>query len=444
MAGAKKKRKKVQQQSRKIPTIREETPNSYIKMYERIVRKHLQFLGLEPDLFDKLNKKTRLHMMFVKSTLPIFAIKEGYSVPKVYIKFLNQILMKYLQSNEYGYDNIGYTYEDYFLVGFNFDLNVKNFIENNIVPADQIERLRPALEAAQSPRIGELKIEMNQYLRLFMVTLLNIYSNINYRYYCYDIKFVGDFQTSRFSEYYYVYSQEGERKSFKIDNIHRTAMRVGVVLSGVPTRWVNFEKGKITNSKSKELLPVYLQSHALQRMKERINTSSAYRNLAFFYTFYKVDNTVLECDIYGRKILPVYGNDSVKIGYFPFTITDNCIVIKSFLPLTSPITTEGSKFHKALNIEKKDIVYWNMDKLRFYLETDLERIPILKKALEEADLWHLTMIEPIDEEYYLPPERKANPLLEKFFENYNPEETTEEEIENNTIEQIDNEITNLQ
>jgi hypothetical protein len=436
MAGAKKKRKKPQQQSRRVPTFKEGTPNSYIKMYERIVRKHLQFLGLEPDFFEKLSKKTRLRMMLVKSTLPIFAVKKGHAVPGVYIRFFNQYMVKYLQTNQYGYDDIGYTYEDYYLVGLNFDLQVSHLIRENLVPPDQIERLRPALEAAGSRRVKEVKETMLQYMRLVMVEIMNCYSHINYRYYCFDIEFIGDPRTSRFSECYYIYSQEGERRVFKIDNINRTAMRVGVVLSGIPTVWVEIERGKITGSNSKELLPVYMQGHALQRMKERMNVSAIYRNLSFFYTFFRVEKTEMDCDIHGRKLIPVYDDNRWIVGYFVFSIIDNCIVIKSFLPLSSPNTMEGNKLYKLLNMEKEDLVYWGLDKHRFYLETDFERIPVLKKALQDAGLWHLTMIQSTDSEYHLPTERKADILLEKFFENYKLKEITEEEVEDGITEPL--------
>ncbi len=432
MAGPKKKRKKTQSQFRKVPTNKNGIPNSYIKMYEGIVRKHLRFLGVDPDLYDKLNKKSRMRMLYLKSTLPVFIAKEGYAVPRVYIKYLNQHIAKTLQTNEYGYDNIGYTYEDYYLGGMSFDFNVKYMTQYNLLPPDQLELLRPALEAAQDPRIMEINKQMAIDLRVYIVKLMNAYSQINYRYYCFDADFIEDRHRARFCDCYYIYSQEGDRKVFNIDNISRTAMRVGTVVSSVPTMWINLERGKIHGSRSTELLPVYMQGHALQRMKERMNISAIYRNLSFFYTFFKEKGTDLVCDILGRKMIPVFSPDCFVVGYFAFSIIDNCVVIKSFLPLSSPVTPEGDKLRKALNLEKDDLTYWGMDKLRFYVETDLERIPILKKALEEAGIWHLTKIRSSDSEYDLPAERKANLLLEKFFENYHPEKIMEE-AEDSTV-----------
>ena len=413
MAKTKNKRKKPQQ-----PISKEGNPNDYMKMYERVVRKHLLYLGLEPDFFDKLSKKTRMAMTHIKATLPIFTIKKGHTVPRKYIKPLNEAMINYLRNYDHGEIVKGYTCEEQFLVGQCFDQNARYLVEKNLLPPDQIELLRIAVKAAQDPKIVEIEKDMLVFLRLFVIRLMNSCSNINYRYYCYDLEQGVNLQKARYAEYYHIYSQEGEKRTFKIDNIYRKAMRVGFVMLGVPLVWVNFKRGNIYGINSDELLPVYMQGHALQRMKERMDISSAYRNLSFFYTFYKDDNTRLESNINGRKMIPVYDHHNWKIGYYLFTVVDNCVVIKSYVPLSSPSTVEGNKFQKALNIQKEDIVYWKMDKLSFYLETDLERIPILKKALEKADMWHLTKLKPTDEDFEQHRERKANVLLEKFFENH--------------------------
>ena len=420
MANSSKSRKKKKpQQSRKVPTAHEKITSSYIQYYKTAIRKHLQFLGVDLDLFDRLSKKTKLYLMNNKATYPTFVIKKGSIVPMVYIRFLNKYIIKYLQANEYGRCIvedvcIGYTYEDYFLVGRMFDLMAIHSCQKNFFPPDQLEILRPVVEATRRPEIVKIHDRMQDYMAISLANLLNCYSQINYRYYCIEEEFV--INDRLLGECYYVYSQESERKKFTIDNIDRTAMRVGHVIPRAPTKWVSFERGKIINSNSKELLPVYMQGHVIHRMKERINISAFYRNLTFPYTFFREENTKLEENINGWKLIPVYDHAKLKLGYFHFIIVDNCVLIKSFLPLTSPNTKEGSALHKILNVKKEDLIFFGLDKLSFYLETDFEKLPTLKKALEEAGIWHLTEIQPTDSEYEILTERKTDKVLEKFFE----------------------------
>jgi hypothetical protein len=108
------------------------------------------------------------------------------------------------------------------------------------------------------------------------------------------------------------------------------------------------------------------------------------------------------------KALNISGN---TVGYFPYVVLDNALLLLSFLPLSSPITPEGAMLNKILGIQLEDSKYIGLDKLSFYTQTDFETIPKLKLALEKAGMWHLTEIETIEKS-----DRKEDVILKKFFE----------------------------
>ena len=86
------------------------------------------------------------------------------------------------------------------------------------------------------------------------------------------------------------------------------------------------------------------------------------------------------------------------------------MLILSFLPLSSPITPEGSILHKELGIQLEDSKYIGLDKFSFYTKTDFDTLPKLKQALIKADMWHLTELKPTN-----PMERKEDHILKNFF-----------------------------
>jgi len=447
MAGPSKKRKKTKPQSaptKKIPTLREGLSSSYIQMYTRTVRKHLKFLGLDEYLFDKLSKQAQRYLMLRKSGLPIFRAREGSKVPNVYIREMNKYLSIFLRKTLYTDNDFGYTFADYHLVGMGFDTIARNVFDDitELTLKDK-ELLRSTVPIARSEKILGIRTEMLGVQNMQVNLILNICSKINFRYYYYKQELKVDYSKAMMLDCYYIYAQEREEKTFKIDNLNRTGIRLGIIHQENCVTWASIKQDQIFNVRSDDSLPVYVQKHALIRMKERIDISTAYRNTIFMATFvrqiqfkasikeqlkkvksqedadfikYLTKYYGIRTAVNGQKLIPAFDHFGLTIGYFPFTVLDGCVVILSFLPLLSPITPEGKALQEILKLDKQDVTYWGMDKLRFFLETDFDRVPILMHALAAAGALHLATIRLPEEVYNMPIiERKPNPILEKFF-----------------------------
>ena len=131
----------------------------------------------------------------------------------------------------------------------------------------------------------------------------------------------------------------------------------------------------------KDEIPVYIQSHALNRMKERLDlldnealNYNMFRNLYCFKHFYDVGSYLL---------IPFHLYD-VKVGYFCGQIVDDCFVIRTFLFITHFSTPEGSELKDICGLGRKDVDYWKIDRLSTFMNVDAKKYPLLLEMFEKA------------------------------------------------------------
>lgn len=172
------------------------------------------------------------------------------------------------------------------------------------------------------------------------------------------------------------------KKSIKIHGKNRLAYRVILPRLNAP-RYLNYNiKGfKEFHDADKDEIPVYIQSHALKRMKERLDllddealNYNLFENLVHFKHFYDVRSYIL---------IPYHLYD-VKVGYFFCQIFDNCFVIRTFLFITHFSTPEGSELKDICGLGKNDVPYWKIDRLSTFMNVDAEQYPKLSAMFEEA------------------------------------------------------------
>ncbi|MHB9141486.1 MAG: hypothetical protein ACYC25_06390, partial [Paludibacter sp.] len=155
-------------------------------------------------------------------------------------------------------------------------------------------------------------------------------------------------------------------------------------------------------------IPVFIQNHALHRIRQRLDcVDNFYVNTVFSLSF-MLPKFITATN--GQRMIRAIDLSGKPIGYFPFLKQDGAILILSFLPLSSPITPEGSVLYKELGIKIDDSKYIGLDKLSFYIKTDFEALPTLKQALQKANMWHLTEVKTENQT-----ERKDDQILKRFF-----------------------------
>jgi hypothetical protein len=180
-------------------------------------------------------------------------------------------------------------------------------------------------------------------------------------------------------DYYNNYYPEVKIKTFSpevlpvcINGNNRPAFRVGITMTGSPPIWINLdgmlEILGLSHLPPETRIPVYIQHHALNRLKERIDCANS--NQILVYMQYSL--ALKECiNYHGHWLIAYYFNDH-KIGYLLFDLVKDVIVIRTFLLLSHFDTPEGDALHKILGFEKPDISYLNLDKLSTFVFSGLK------------------------------------------------------------------------
>lgn len=136
-------------------------------------------------------------------------------------------------------------------------------------------------------------------------------------------------------------------------------------------------------------LTVCIQSHALQRLAERLDLLN---EAAINYT---LRNTTLEIErfeFYNGLILLPYLVHECKVGYLVAELIHDLLVFKTFLFVTHFSTPEGDKLKEISGLGWQDISYWKIDRLSTFMRTDTEKYPRLTKMFKEAGLGDLFLL----------------------------------------------------
>jgi hypothetical protein len=384
MATRKKKKKTPQ------PSVKRdyEVTKSFFDKFSVVARKTLQLMELDPALYDKFTKKQKMEMMLTKFAPPHFEAKPGHQVPRHYIKVVQKRSTEFMEYIYIGDPALKLTFYDYLTMGSQFGTfcsatyEEKQYCEQAEVYktiADQVILLED---------YGEHTL-MRQYFE-FLRELLGHLSQFNYRMYGFDLAFKQTRTRVMIAHYIQITSIECEKKAFIFHDKKRPAFRMlmpNFIESEV--NYINILNNRVfENSAPDKLLKLYIQSHALLRMKERLDT----------LTIYEKNTYLINAVILGKKIRLTSGREAFEmldkanhiIAYLPFIVQDDCVVILTVLPITNPVTPIGKKLCETLGVTKAELEVCGMDKLSYFLRTDFDKIPKLKQALESNNLMYLT------------------------------------------------------
>jgi hypothetical protein len=127
---------------------------------------------------------------------------------------------------------------------------------------------------------------------------------------------------------------------------------------------------KQRNPFSKSGLPIYIQQHALDRMRERLGI-----DIPAFYNVILME-AVMHGEIIlmakNRMLITCYTNE-LKIGYFLAEATNSVILIRTFLLLTNGGTPEGDKLSRLTGLQTNDRKYLAIDTLQGLANSDIEQ-----------------------------------------------------------------------
>lgn len=410
-----------------LPSIKKdyEVTKTYFDNFSVVARKTLQVLDLDPALYDKFTKKQKIEMMKAKMDIPRVVVKDGHSVPRHYVKMIQQGMYEFMKFYPAGKPEIGLRYIDFVTYGMTFLMFVQ-FKGKSNEPCEQAEVFKILMEKAD---IDNMPFEDNLMLNYwyFVQIQLTGISKMNFRIYGMEWEWRELDNRMKFAGHIILTSIKPEKMYFNFRNKIRPAFRfnIGQFLSSKPT-FLDIPYNKIiTESNQSYPLEVYIQSHALMRLKERLDTLAPVQRNLFLNS--SLANTEICTLNNGQLVIKCVGMKNQIIGYLPFTIIDKKLLVLSFLPLTSKNTPESQRLQKCLNISPEEINYLGMDKLSFFIDTNFDDIPRLKKAVIDAGLWHLTETEAGAS--YKAQHKNSHATLMRFFQTECRKEEVLDEIE---------------
>jgi hypothetical protein len=175
-----------------------------------------------------------------------------------------------------------------------------------------------------------------------------------------------------------------QSSSLIVDNIPRPVLRVGYAFPNFGIDWISIEAASLNleGYPSGASLDVYIQSHALQRLSERIDCFqigtlhyNMFISLKFPRVFYDSNH----------NILLEFRYFDVKAGYFLAEIIDEKLLIRTFLFITNNGTPEGQKLQSLTGLQKFDKKYLSLDKLSTFMTSDIGKNEIITELLISAD-----------------------------------------------------------
>lgn len=128
-------------------------------------------------------------------------------------------------------------------------------------------------------------------------------------------------------------------------------------------------------------IPVYVQSHALIRLSERLD--SIIPILAQYHMYLSFQNPHVSYDNY-HNLLIEYQIFGIKTGYFRVDIVDGIAVVRTFLFLTQSGTPEGNLLWKNTGLQKLDTKFLALDRLSSFMTSDVGGNLQIRKIFQDS------------------------------------------------------------
>jgi len=128
-------------------------------------------------------------------------------------------------------------------------------------------------------------------------------------------------------------------------------------------------------------IAVYIQSHALQRLWERIDVYTPYLVQMNMLISLAKPVIIRTGKTSGLLEYSINGN---KYGYLVCELIDGDILIKTFLFLTNNGTPEGKKLNELSGLSKNDKKYLAIDRISSFITSDIEHNKTLKELFIQS------------------------------------------------------------
>jgi len=309
-------------------------------------------------------------------------IAQGYSVNKAVVKFFEELVLIHSKNEEHllAKHLPMITVENFFTIGLSLHLIYLDIINGVQSFGKEIDKTLLKLEIipqnfmvigdkfiAALSIVGNFSSEINESLHWLYHDMEK--QNETVPIICNKIK---------------IYNRTLETKSVTIDGNTRPVIRLGWAFANFGIEYSSITPKQLgIKSQFNEIpMDVYIQSHAIMRLSERIDVIQT--GLLHLNIFLSLKNPVI-CYDQNMRLLIEYRFYGTKVGYFRADIIEGIIVLRTFLFITNNGTPESRKLEQNTGLQKFDIEYLAINKLSSFMNSEIDNNEAVKKILVDAN-----------------------------------------------------------
>ncbi|MBN2350661.1 MAG: hypothetical protein JXJ22_17625 [Bacteroidales bacterium] len=349
------------------------------KAFFRNIRRILKLYGCE-DVYPLIPDSELKLLYLTRFRQPRLKPAEGHDICLEDLRIMRILLSRYFKEQmvEMTPKGISVSLMDHFTLNHTLFILRKNLMEEEIPGWEKIvnkfDQCVDLVEAVKwLPRMSHIVCDS------IAITISNLEQNlfwIKLKFDSVDYDGAGKYLNLD------VYTAKPEVISYHIEGKKRLLYRVGWGSPEKDVQWssMQLKSLNIINLCSELPLPVYIQSHALHRLYERIDCY--FPGYLQYHLYRSLENPVV-INFEGR-ILIEYIMYGIKYGYLVAECIDGFILIRTFLFITNNGTPEGKKLAEISGLKKLDKKYWAIDKLSTFYASDIENNEELKALFTEA------------------------------------------------------------
>jgi hypothetical protein len=171
----------------------------------------------------------------------------------------------------------------------------------------------------------------------------------------------------------------------------RTMHRVGTANVWNGIEWASWSSAAVGSPRADQLgmseadgeWPVFVQEHALQRLRQRLDTY-AHADWAQHWLYESMRKPTIVRPMSGGDWLVAFVVQGKRLGYLVVTPGRGMVVVRTFLFLTMRSTPEGRELARRLRLTPDEVDYLKLHELSRFTQTDLKDDPQLRALLSEC------------------------------------------------------------
>jgi hypothetical protein len=155
--------------------------------------------------------------------------------------------------------------------------------------------------------------------------------------------------------------------------------------SAIPTglKWISCPAAEMGLGGEAEW-PVYVQSHALKQLHERLDVDKDDQGCIEYYMATSLEKPNVIERQRGGDLLVEFRLMDRRVGYLVVTPSDGRLIVRTFLLLTMRGTPEGDRFYERFRLSRDEAAWLRLHQLSSFTKTDLRNDLELRTMLAEC------------------------------------------------------------